>query len=195
MKRTQVIQKLIDSYGYKSYLEIGLYNGNNISTINCEIKVGVDPVPKNYKVKDFTFFEMTSDEFFKRSSAKFDVIFIDGLHHEVQVYADIKNSLQVLNEGGTIVCHDMNPMSEISQRVPRETGAWHGDCWRAWVLLRAEKYDLTMFVVDTDCGCGIIQRGNQKLLEINKPVVYENLAENRKEWLNLITVKEWLKTL
>lgn len=52
-----------------------------------------------------------------------------------------------------------------------------------------------MFVVDTDYGCGIIQRGKQKLLEIDVPMTYDSLSKNRKEWLNLISVQEWLNAL
>lgn len=191
MKRNQIIQYLIDSYGYKSYLEIGLGNGCNINSIKCETKIGIDPVLKKFKEKKITAFQMTSDDFFKKSSAKFDIIFIDGLHHEGQVYADIKNSLESLNEGGTIVCHDMNPNSELLQRVPRETRTWYGDCWKAWVSLREESEDLTMFVVDTDCGCGIIQKGSQEPLIIDEMLIYENLEKNRKKWLNLISVDEF----
>jgi hypothetical protein len=48
-----------------------------------------------------------------------------------------------------------------------------------------------MVTVDTDCGCGIISFGNQDLLEINCELTYYNLEQNRKYWLNLITIDEF----
>ena len=63
---------------------------------------------------------MTSDEFFEQNKEKFDIVFIDGLHHSEQVYKDILNSLNILNEDGTIICHDMNPTEEFRQIVPRK---------------------------------------------------------------------------
>ena len=41
---------------------------------------------------------MTSDEYFKKFKDKFDLIFIDGLHHYNQVEKDIYNSLEILND-------------------------------------------------------------------------------------------------
>ena len=41
---TQLLNYLIERYGLKSYLEIGLQNpANNFDKINANVKVGVDP--------------------------------------------------------------------------------------------------------------------------------------------------------
>lgn len=153
MNRIEIINLLIKKNNYKSYLEIGCQSDVCFSSIKCENKVGVDP-------QSGGTFRGTSDDFFKQNTGKFDVIFIDGLHYAHQVLSDIKNSLLVLNEGGIIVCHDMLPTSEESQRVPRETKVWYGNCWKAFFHLRSNK-DLAMFTIDTDCGCGIIKKGKQ----------------------------------
>lgn len=189
--RKEIIQFLIDKFNYQSYLEIGLSNGKNINSIKCHMKIGVDPVLKEFKNKNFIAIEMTSDEYFENHIVKYDIIFIDGLHHADQVHRDIENSLKFLNECGTIVCHDMNPHREKMQIVPRIQSTWTGDCWKAWVKLRKERKDLTMFVVDTDYGCGIIQNGEQEILKTDLPITYENFASNKKEWLNLISVEEF----
>ena len=47
-----------------------------------------------------------------------------------------------------------------------------------------------MYVIDTDCGLGIIRRGSQEKLE-DAELTYNNLDNNRKKWLNLISVKEF----
>ena len=186
MTRTDIIQLLIDKIKAKSYLEIGVSGGENFQTIRCENKVGVDPE----LTSPATIF-LTSDEFFKQNKDTFDVIFVDGLHHADQVLRDITHSLKILNEGGYIVCHDMNPEKEEHQIIPFTGGTWNGNCWEAFVQLRQERSDLKMCVVNTDHGCGIIQKGKQELLEINKKVNYKNFNKNRKEWLNLIEVTDF----
>ena len=186
MTRTDIIQLLIDKIKAKSYLEIGVSGGENFQTIRCENKVGVDPE----LTSPATIF-LTSDQFFKQNKDTFDVIFVDGLHHADQVLRDIIHSLKILNEGGYIVCHDMNPEKEEHQIIPFTGGTWNGNCWEAFVQLRQERSDLKMCVVNTDHGCGIIQKGKQELLEINKKVNYKNFNKNRKQWLNLIEVTDF----
>ena len=203
MKRAEIIQKLIDTINGQSYLEIGLGSGAAWKRIKCKKKCGVDPqfnkqfdYQKGQECTIKPTHNMTSDMFFEQNSDYFDVIFIDGLHTAEQVEKDIDNSLKTLNNGGFIVCHDMNPESEGAQAVPRTQTKWNGDCWKAWVNIRSERSDLSMFVVDTDHGCGVIQKGRQKLLDLNNlNLTYENLNKHRKEWLNLISVEEFIENL
>ena len=189
MTRTDIINAFIGKNGYKSYLEIGVQRGDNFALIGCEKKVGVDP-----DLLSKAIIHQPSDQFFKENEDKFDIIFIDGLHHADQVYKDINNALKCLNKGGTIVCHDMNPQTEYAQQIPIHPGFWNGDCWKAWVQLRSERKDLEMFVIDTDHGCGVIRKGKQELLE--EPVYeWEFLNEFRKDYLNLITVEQFKKLI
>ena len=190
MNRTEIIQKLISKIGAKKYLEIGMGPGLNFNQIECEYKVCVDPTP----TVPVTF-TLTSDDFFKQNTETFDIIFIDGLHWSEQVYKDIINSLDVLNDNGYVICHDMNPHSEIIQRYPQAIpeSEWTGDCWKAWVKLKSERDNLYMSVVDTDYGCGIITSGEQKKLTLTDNLTWENFEKNKKNWLNLISVDEFLK--
>lgn len=190
MNRAKIIQKLIDKFNYKSYLEIGIFDAANFKRIRCHCRIGVDPSPLP-SGRAHTDYVMFSDEFFKANKRKFDIVFIDGLHHADQVYRDIKNSLEVLNDNGVIVCHDMNPTSDKIQKVPRVSEIWTGDCWKAWVILRSEEENLDMSVVDIDWGCGIIRAGKQDLLTIDKELNWDNFSKNKKEWLNLISVDEF----
>lgn len=189
MTRTEIINHLIRKVKGTSYLEIGVREPQgNYNHILCENKVAIDPVPLGEGI-----LPLTSDEFFKENLITYDVIFIDGLHEEEQVMRDIINSLEVLNEGGYVICHDMSPTTELMQRVPMETnGAWTGDCWKAWVRLRSSRKDLSMFVVDTDFGVGIIKKGKQKCLSLGDlSLNYNNLEANRTEWLNLISIQKF----
>jgi SAM-dependent methyltransferase len=187
MKRTDIINLLINKVTAKNYLEIGVSDGKNFADVICENKTGVDP---EYNTP--ATIHKTSDDFFKDNTDKFDIIFVDGLHHADQVYRDIKNSLKVLNKNGYIVCHDMNPMKEEHQTIPYVGGHWNGDCWKALVQLRQEHDDLEILTIDTDQGCGIISFSNTKPLIVKEELTYENLTKNRKDWLNLISVNKFL---
>ena len=191
LNRTALLNALIARIDAHSYLEIGVNNGRSFAAIRCEHKVGVDPKPVDAQIV-----ALTSDKFFATNQERFDVIFVDGLHEAEQVHRDIVNALAALNEGGFIVCHDMNPWSEKTQLVPYPGGSWTGDCWKAFVRLRRERSDLEMCVVDIDCGCAVIRRGSQTPLAIRGELNYRALARHRSEWLNLVTAEafdEWLR--
>lgn len=189
MKRWDIINHFIRRNNYRTYLEIGCQKDVAFRRIEIENKIGVDPERGGTH-------RMTSDEFFSQNEDTFDIIFIDGLHHDDQVEKDILNALEVLNEGGTIICHDCNPTSDLMQRVPRESKEWTGNGWKAWIRLRMSREDLVMRVVDTDYGCGIIQRGKQKLLEMKcGPCAskYASFAINKDTWLPLISIEDFSK--
>ena len=204
--RYDIINHLIKKFNYLNYLEIGIYDGTCFNKIDVEHKDGVDPNPAGDGIK-FTNYLITSDDFFKLiegEDIKYDIIFIDGLHHDYQVYADIKNSLKHIVDGGTIVCHDMNPLFEVVQfKRAVLGGTWNGDCWKAWVKLRTENSDLEMCVIDTDNGVGIIRKGYQKLFELPEgkkllnpqdgSATFKLLNDYRNELLNLISVEDFYK--
>jgi len=188
--RSKTINRLIKEKLYSSYLEIGvLVKELNFDRIKIDKKESVDPGYEGYSEATHV---MTSDEFFEQNKEMFDIIFIDGLHQSYQVSKDIQNSLAFLNKGGTIVCHDMNPLLEFFQRVPRELekGTWNGDCWKSFVTLRMTRNDLKMCVIDVDWGLGIISKGSQEMVE-KEELTFENLEKNRKAWLNLISFEEF----
>tara|TARA_R110000822_G_scaffold66746_9_gene162837 strand:+ start:990 stop:1589 length:600 start_codon:yes stop_codon:yes gene_type:complete len=163
MKRWDIINSYVEKYGYKTYLEIGLDSGICRDSVKVDDanKTTVDPSEKTMNPTHL----MTSDTFFAQNKDTFDIIFIDGLHHGDQVLKDIENSLDVLNEGGVIFCHDMLPNSEPIQQVPRIQAIWTGDCWKAWFKLRGTRKDLEMFIVESDWGVGVIKKGFQDIVE------------------------------
>jgi hypothetical protein len=203
MKRTEIINRLASAVNAETYLEIGVrVHAENFDKINIKHKVGVDPC---YEIFDREpTYKLTSDDFFAKNTEKFDIIFIDGLHESKQVERDVNNSLLFLNQGGYIICHDINPIKEYRQftldnpkrkfvKKTKDT-LWNGDCWKAFVKLRKERDDITMHTVNTDFGCGIISLGRQQLLNVEQENInYQNLDKNRKEWLNLISVDEFCR--
>jgi predicted transposase YbfD/YdcC len=189
MKRTDIINHLIKKNNYKRYLEIGVRNPDeNLNKITVEHKDGVDPAGNcNYPIP--------SDDFFNQLDidVKYDIIFIDGLHLDYQVEQDITNSLKHLNQGGTIVMHDCSPIKEEHQVEEYIVGkTWNGTTWKAYVKFRMTDENLSMCVVDTDHGVGIINKGKQTLYPKSDVLDFKLLDENRKEILNLITPEKFL---
>lgn len=187
MKHTEMINTIIKRKGYKTYLEIGLGNVRNFEAIKVPSKVGVDP---NVESRLSETYKVPSDEFFRNNHRTFDFIFIDGLHYKEQVMRDVDNALTFLSTGGTIMVHDCNPPNRAAQTVPRETRIWTGDVWKAWVQLRGRS-GIHQVCIEEDYGCGIITKGNQHRLEIPPELHYEDLVNNRKLFLNLVTWKQY----
>jgi hypothetical protein len=219
--RIQIIQKVIDRIGADNYLETGVFNGDCFLEIRCPRKTAVDPVPKiplkqrlkrwhkNLRIK---IRATTSDDFFSslEPGARFDVIFIDGLHTCAQALRDVENSLRFLNDGGVILMHDCNPgfaaaahpagsLAEAAAlNLPGWNGEWTGDVWKTICLLR-NRPDLRVFVLDCDFGVGVVTRGKpEDRLDFSAEKVaglnYEDLAKDRQKILNL-KPENYLETL
>ena len=108
-----------------------------------------------------------SDEFFQNNNEKFDVIFIDGLHHYDQVLEDLKNSLNSLKKDGIIFIHDMIPLNKTSQEIPRNRQKiWTGDVWKLCYNLMNSK-NIDFIISNIDCGVGIVKPSNNYKLNID----------------------------
>jgi hypothetical protein len=198
MSVASIANHLIDKYNYKSYLEIGIHRGKTFKRVQCDTKVGVDPGGRKRWGIHPTH-AMTSDDYFANHKDYFDIVFIDGLHHADQFMRDVDNSLDRLNTGGVILCHDVNPTLHNQQVVPWLEGwplrkGWLGDVWKSWVRLRATREDLWMCVIEGGVGLGVIRKGEQELLPLSRKLIlptYSDLDKNRKEWLNLVTWDEF----
>jgi hypothetical protein len=192
VNHTALLNHLIKLYGFCTYLEIGVRRrSSNYNSVAVEHKIVVDPDPTaeaDYVTDSDTFFHSICDQ-------QFDLIYIDGSHLAEQVEKDIENSLKVLHERGVILMHDCNPPTKFHAREEYEVNgtrpAWNGTVWKAFAKFRKTRSDLEMYVIDTDWGCGFIRRGSQST--INHCIAsYEDLENNRKEILNLISVEQFL---
>jgi len=191
LDRITIIQSLIDTFNYSSYLEIGVNRGYCFFNVRCNLKTAVDPKFKN--------------------KSRFDIIFIDGLHTFHQSYIDLLNAMKVLNHDGMILLHDCSPISEASaqdvasiaeaRKHPEYAGDWSGAVWKSIVKFRKEFPKISVAVVDADHGVAIIapDRDNYKKLSGNfkvEDLTYQHLELNRKELLNLVSPTEfqsWIK--
>ena len=192
MDRIILINFFIEKFGYTNYLEIGCAFDECFNAINISQKVGVDPVRGGTIRK-------TSDEFFSENEEKFDIIFLDGLHHCDQTLLDIENSLNVLRDNGTIVLHDCKPESEIEQLVPYpNNNIWVGDVWKS-VVYNRQRPDIDIAVGNFDYGCGVIRvRPNSDLVNVCETIQdlkWEGFSQKKEEWLRLLSPEkliEWI---
>jgi len=194
--RWDVINYFCDKYQYKTYLEIGVQDWySNCEKVRCETKYAVDPFPRNKCTHT-----MTSNEFFLSldKDEKFDIIFIDGLHHCEQVIVDIRNSLTRLTQNGILLLHDCLPKTEHHQVTPDNGGEWTGDVWKAFATLRMTRKNLFMCTLDTDWGIGVIKPNSyQDLflpLEPNISLNWEFFIQYRDSLMNVQPV-EYINTL
>jgi hypothetical protein len=187
--RWDLIQHIIDKYSFKNYLEIGCDKNQSFSRINVKNKVGVDPVSGG-TIRD------TSDNFFKINKDKYDIIFIDGLHHYDQVSRDIKNSLEILNQNGFILIHDCLPRSIAHQAIPRYRGSWNGDVWKSIVEMRTLD-NIETYTCQIDFGVGVIRNiNNSDVLKINlndfNKLKFKDYYHNYKEYMRVIDYENLL---
>ena len=154
--RLVYVEKAVRKIGFDNckYLEIGVCNGYIFNKLDLkeENKYGVDPDRGgNYR--------MTSDQFFSENKEKkFDVIFMDGLHHYNQCQRDIINSLKCLNDNGVILIHDMIPTNSLVEYIPRRAinSHWTGDVWKCAVEIQNSQ-NLDFVIANCDCGVGILK--------------------------------------
>lgn len=156
MTHETYIKNYIASKNPQSYLEIGIGTGKLYNSIEIEDKDYCDPAVNG----------IDSDTFFKHCKIKYDLIFIDGLHHADQVERDILNAWKCLNKDGVILVHDICPKNEAMTCVPRgDQKEWTGDVYKAWLsLLNAygEKLHI-MSIHEVEYGLGKIYKSRHKM--------------------------------
>jgi glycosyltransferase involved in cell wall biosynthesis len=137
-----------------NYLEIGVETGYTFKNTHFINKTGIDPDPKCDNIDKNSIIKLTSDEYFSNNNSvdsddyienivttKFDVIFIDGMHHCENVLRDFNNSIKVLNENGIIFIDDCLPLNYNEQlKIPikhyyennilKYGEEWTGDVWK-----------------------------------------------------------------
>lgn len=178
--RMQLLNFIIATHGFKRYLEIGTFRDTCFSAIEVEHKIGVDPESGGTH-------RMTSDEFFAQNTEKFELIFIDGLHHHDQVFKDIENALKCIEPNGFIVMHDCFPYREKDESQFR-----CGTAWRAFAHYRQDS-NLDAIVGNFDWGVGIIRlRTNPSPIILPRTfgeLAYIEMIENKDTWMRLTDSK------
>lgn len=134
------------------YLEVGVAQGLTLERVAVSHRCGVDPEPQFDFEKlpaGVSFFHGTSDEFFTQLDPhrKFDLAFLDGLHHWQQTYRDLLSTLNHSKVGSLILIDDVVPDDELSAMTDYAAalaakdaagihdGRWHGDVFKLLQVL------------------------------------------------------------
>jgi SAM-dependent methyltransferase len=149
--RISLVNRLVADNPGGDYLEIGCASNLLFDAVMAARKTGVDPQSGGTH-------RLTSDEFFRaHPEARFDVVFIDGLHHYDQIHRDVANALRATRAGGWIGLHDMLPRDWIEEHVPQiSTSRWTGDGWKvAFELIASPDVDFRLLAIDH--GVGVVR--------------------------------------
>ena len=162
------IQQITQLKNARSYMEIGVRDGTNLSKISCS-SIGVDPNftlslnPLGQK-KELYLFQETSDEFFRYRDVPsilgrpIEVSFLDGLHQFEFLLRDFMNSEKVSSPDGVIFLDDCLPVNaDMTERVHNPDARqdedtkyyWTGDVWKVVPILKKYRPDLRLTLVDT----------------------------------------------
>ncbi|MFL5741866.1 MAG: class I SAM-dependent methyltransferase [Flavisolibacter sp.] len=212
--RLYFIERLIKEKRFRSYLEIGVFLGKVFFNVSAQKKIAVDPefrfglyrkakrVFKKINNLWAKFYEKTSDDFFAKdapriySNKDLDLCLVDGMHEYQFALRDVENALKFLQSHGVIIMHDCNPQTAAEASSFEEwkkinfKSNWNGDVWKTILHLRSLRNDINVFVLDCDHGLGVVSFGKpENPLHFTQAEItaltYEQLAENRKAWLNL----------
>jgi predicted O-methyltransferase YrrM len=108
------IVQLVKSVNCKTYLELGIYDGDTLCRVAQIVPrvIGVDIKDIRINKNVGEFYLSTTQEFLNNFNEKVDIIFIDADHSFESVKKDFEMSLKLLNEFGIIMLHDTDPISE-----------------------------------------------------------------------------------
>lgn len=174
-----VINTLIESRKFKSYLQLGVCDAKTFAAIKCDKKTATDAVPGRGT------FTGNTDAFFEQNQEKFDLIFIDDWHDQEQVMKDIDNAFKCLNAKGIVIVHDCYPPNEWLGRPASEYKApdgWCGDAWRA-VAYNAYLCDYKCSILTADYGIAIFDTTKK-----NKPRLEEWAAITDFSYANMANI-------
>ncbi len=237
MTRIEVLNALIKKNNVKNYLEIGVNRGKCLFNIKGATKrFAVDPffnfsawkkfrgIVLNFDNLKNTFFEVTSDDFFKQNEPllntnKIQLAFIDGLHTYEQALTDTLNTLKFSDDNVVIVLHDCNPLDALAAHPAISIdharaelkdhkdwkNIWNGDVWKTIVDIRKNHPEWTSFVLNTDHGLGFVyKKKRENLPEVFNSITdiasldYDFFDKNRNDLIDLKPVsyfEDFLKTL
>lgn len=218
--KTDIITYLSELRGYRTYLEICTpTTGNKFAKID-QSKFDVCHrlmyrCPENFEdgLKiDFRTPDLDTTQCIvraRRSSLHYDIILVDPWHEYGSSYRDIETALSLLSDKGSIVVHDcMPPTADIISPtwIP---GAWCGVTFMAYIDFVTRNKQLEFRTVDTDYGCGIIQRSDAiqenrvplSVLEswnsvsLDPRAAFQLMHDNKQDLLHLISVDSFIRTV
>ena len=122
--------------------------GCDVTLANLDASLGLRGPART--LPNVTLREVRSDEFWKLTLLRPDVVFIDGDHDAQQVGRDVLGALDHLAPDGTIIVHDTHPVEQ------RFADSHCGDGWK--VMLDLPAHELQVFTLPLFPGLSFVGR-------------------------------------
>ncbi|MBF9035317.1 DUF563 domain-containing protein [Rhodobacterales bacterium HKCCE2091] len=161
----RMLSRLHETLAPDWYLEIGTNKGRSLARANCNF-VAVDPnfilaEPLRHEAaREMHLIQKTSDDFFasgfcERNGLRFDLAFLDGLHHYEVLLRDVINAEKLMKPGAPMLLHDPCPSSVEMTAREQCRGNWTGDVWKTVLILLEHRPDLRIEVA-TAAPTGVV---------------------------------------
>jgi hypothetical protein len=164
----EFLEDLYEALTPRIYLEIGVQSGYSLFLAKpyCQRIAGVDVDMGNLtfpiQAPNVGLYECTSQAFFTEHQPDFtneageselDLVLIDGSHLIEDVWGDFLGA-EALAHSGTVICFDdVLPRNNYEATREFHEGAWAGDVWKIWYLLKEQRPYYPAWLVDTQpCG-------------------------------------------
>jgi hypothetical protein len=155
-RRYEFLQQLHTALQPRGYVEIGVQTGGSLVLANCP-SIGIDPAPMIVEQLggQHALYQGTSDAFFTGPfpdsvlPRHVDIAFIDGMHLAEYALRDFMYVEAIGHSGTVIVFDDVLPYNEAIATREQPPGDWTGDVWKIIDVLRDQRPDLTLTLVNT----------------------------------------------
>lgn len=173
LNHIEVIEFFIRLLKPKNFLELGVQFGECTKKIIELIPnkyIGVDIQKNNNidyfinKYKNFEFYEMSTDDYFKKlkiekTKLDLDMVFIDACHSHEATYTDFLNVKDYVNQDGFIFFHDCYPYSTYWT----DQGLC-GDAYKTSELIRKNYYnEYEILTLPVNPGISIVRKCTKQL--------------------------------
>ena len=168
-KKTDIINWLVKTHGYRSYLEIctvgtgGCFREIDGSTLLICHRL-MSRCPDDFSDGMTIDFRIAGSDIWdcvqqlKTRQLRYDVILVDPWHEYHPSYRAIEAALELVAERGTIIVHDCLPPTKRCANPTYLPGEWCGVTYKAFIDFVLSRGDITYQTVDVDYGCGIIRK-------------------------------------
>lgn len=166
-----------------SYLELGVWKGENHAHIKSKDKTSVDnKMPADY--------QMSTDDFFALNERRFDIVFIDADHLVEGGLRDYNNAVKVCDK--FIIMHDLYPDHGVQAT---EDGSFAGNIYRLLYHIISTKAKIKYYVLDGDCGMTVFfpPFKSFKLEDMDLKVPFVELTRTSLARFNIKQMQEILK--
>ncbi|MCY0915575.1 hypothetical protein [Massilia antarctica] len=207
LSKADIINRLIRQFGFKTFLEYNKFEGASFyGDIVCDSKAIA------YQRENLHFDAMRARHLLRvtagadlgqllplaallerHAGQRFDIIFLDPTHERPEVDLALRALAALLNPGGVLVVHDCNPEREELTVVKRRHGAWVGETYKAFALLRQHNRASTV-TVSEDYGVGLVWNKDLVLdYPIEADISYAQFAARREAYNGLISYQQFLE--